>query len=493
VSVKLEGRNISKTFPGVKALIDVNFDLKLGEIHSLVGENGAGKSTLINVITGQIRPDRGDLLLDGKKLHVERPVDALRNGIGLVPQELNLFPQMTVAENIFWGRQDVQKPYYIDWKKMRRDARDALEVLDVKFDVNELAGTLSVASQQMIQIARALVFGAEILIFDEPTACLTINEAHRLLSLIIQLKNQGKAIIYISHHMEEIIEISNRVSVMRDGLLIETISKEEISFKRLIMGMVGKEVSYKRISREVLDEKTVLAVRGLSRRHEFEDISFDVKVGEILGIAGLIGAGRTELVSTIFGDKKADRGEIFINGQQVIIKNPKEAIKLGLGYLPEERRSLGIISLLSVRENLSIAMIKRFFKFPRINRKAENSLVENYISRVRIKLHSMEDKIAQLSGGNQQKVILSRWLAVGAKILILDEPTRGIDVFAKDEIHALIRDCADKGMAAVVVSSEMEELINICNRIVIMHEGRCKGVVNAGEVSPEDILNVALG
>jgi ABC-type sugar transport system ATPase subunit len=492
VPAKLEVRNINKSFPGVKALNRVNFDLNQGEIHSLVGENGAGKSTLINVVTGQIRPDSGELLLDGKKLHLENPVDAMKKGIGLVPQELNLFPQMTVAENIFWGRKDVQKPYYIDWKKIRKDAQDVLEILDAKLNVTALVGHMSVANQQFVQIARALVFGANILIFDEPTACLTINETQKLLTIITQLRNQGKSIVFISHHMEEVMQISNRASVMRDGCLIETLDKDSFTFQRLITSMAGKEISYTRTERQHNSDGIVLSIRNLTRKNEFEDISFDLKTGEILGIAGLVGAGRTELVSTIFGDRKADSGKILIYGKAVQVKTPKTAIKLGMGYLPEERRSQGIISLLSVRENLSIAMIRRFFKFPRIQKKAEKLLVEDYVSRVRIKLANIEDRISQLSGGNQQKVVLSRWLAMGAKILILDEPTRGIDVLAKDEIHNLIRVCADRGMASLVVSSEMEELINICDRIIIMHEGKSRGIVNAAEVSSEDILHIAL-
>ena len=492
VSTKLVVKDINKTFPGVKALSDVNFNLNKGEIHSLVGENGAGKSTLINVITGQIVPDTGSLILDGKEIHIENPTDALKKGIGFVPQELNLFPQLTVAENIFFGQAKTNKSLKINWKQMNNDAVEALKMLDVEMNVETLVGEMSVANQQLVQIARAIVFGADIVIFDEPTACLTISEAHRLLELIKNFREQGKAIIYISHHMEEIMEISDRASVMRDGHLIETIDKKDFSFKRLISGMVGREVEYKRVERKVKSDRVAIEVRGLARENEFEDISFDVKEGEILGIAGLVGAGRTEVVSSIFGERKLDSGEIKIDGKLVNIKNPKDAIKLGIGYIPEERRNFGILPLLSVRENLSIAVMNKLFKFPAINKKAEIELVDDYISKIRIKVSDREDKISQLSGGNQQKVILSRWLAVGAKIMIFDEPTRGIDVLAKDEIHTFIRECADKGMAAIVVSSEMEELINICNRIIVMHEGKSKGIVDASEMNPERILNIAL-
>ncbi len=404
-----------------------------------------------------------------------------------------MFPQLSVAENIFMGSSlKRESSHKVDWKRLNRAAQQALNMLDVDLDVNIPVGEMSVANQQLVQIARATVFGADIMIFDEPTASLTLNEGHKLLELIKRFRGEGKAIIFVSHHMDEVMDISDRASIMRNGKLIETISKDEVSFQRLIKGMAGREVEYKKVERDVKGEACVLSVRGLSKKKEFEDINFDVKKGEILGIAGLVGAGRTEMVSSIFGANKLDSGEITVEGKAVTIKNPKQAIELGIGYLPEERRNYCIIPQLSVRENLSIASVWRLFKFPKIDRRAEKRLVDNYISRVRIKVSDVEASISQLSGGNQQKVILSRWLAVGAKILILDEPTRGIDVLAKDEIHSLIRECADGGMAAVVVSSEMEELINLCNRILIMHEGKCKGIVDAEEMDPERILNIAL-
>jgi len=491
---KLEIKDVTKSFPSVKALIDVNFDLRPGEIHSLVGENGAGKSTLINVITGQIKPDKGEILLDGEKVTIDAPDDAIAHGIALVPQELNLIPELSAAENIFLGVKKIKKsfPYSIDWKNIYSEAEKILGTLGVNMDVKAIVGNMSVANQQLVQIARAIALGAEILIFDEPTACLTLNESKLLLNLIKQFRDEGKAIIFVSHHMDEVMEISNRASIMRDGELIETIKKGEFSLQRLIKGMVGKEVEQNQVLRRETDGGSILKVEGLTREGEFHNISFEVKKGEIFGIAGLIGAGRTELVSSIFGDRKLESGTIYFDGKLVKISTPKQAIDMGIGYLPEERRNYGILPSLNIRENLTIVRLKSLYRFPRIDTRMESELVDNYVKKIRIKLASKEDSITKLSGGNQQKVILSRWLAVGSKLLILDEPTRGIDVLAKEEIHQLMRECADNGLTVIVVSSEMEELINICNRILIMHEGESKGIVNASEISPERILDIAL-
>jgi ABC-type sugar transport system ATPase subunit len=491
---KLEIKSVSKSFPGVRALIDVDFNLYNGEIHSLVGENGAGKSTLINVITGQLKPEKGEILLNGEKIVLNGPDDALARGIGFVPQELNLIPLLSVAENIFLGVKKLKAtfPHDIDWKAINSEAGNTLDSLGVKIDVQAPVGTMSVANQQLVQIARAIVLGADLLIFDEPTACLTLNETDRLLHLIQQFRDEGRAIIFVSHHMNEVMKISNRTSIMRDGRLIETLEQKQISFQRMIKGMVGKEIEHDQILRKEVDTNILLKVDGLTRNKEFNDISFDVKKGEIFGIAGLVGAGRTELVSSIFGDRKLESGTVYLDNKLVKISTPKHSIDLGIGYLPEERRNQGILPSLTIRENLTIVSIQNLFRLSRIDTKKENEIVKKYVDKFRIKLANSDDFITKLSGGNQQKVILSRWLEVGSKLLILDEPTRGIDVMAKEEIHHLMRECSDAGLSILVVSSEMEELINICNRILIMHEGRSKGIVNACEMNPEKLLEIAL-
>lgn len=494
-NLRLQIEHISKTFPGVKALSDVSFSLYRGEVVSLVGENGAGKSTLINVITGQFKPTEGELTLDSKKISFNSPNEAIAHGIGLVPQELNLIPQMTVAENVFLGVKKLKKtfPYNIDWKDIYQSAEKVLEMLGIYMNVRELVGNMSVANQQLVQIARAVSLGAEILIFDEPTACLTSKETERLLDLIKKFRKEGKTIVFVSHHMDEVMELSDRVVIMRDGHLIEVLNRDEMDTQRLINGMVGREVEQnKDFRRQVTSSEIVLEVKNLTKHNQFENINFSVKDGEILGIAGLVGAGRTELVSTIFGERIADSGEVIYRGKTVNFKEPKEAIKAGFGYVPEERRNYGILPSMNIRENLTIAGVKRLFSFPVINRKKEDDLVSEYTKKVRVKMASPEGLITQLSGGNQQKVILARWLSLGCKLLILDEPTRGIDVLAKEEIHQLIRECADNGMTVLVVSSEIEELLSLCNRILIMHEGEQKGTVYTEEVTSENILQIAL-
>jgi len=491
----LELKNIYKSFPSVKALTAVNFSLRKGEIHSLIGENGAGKSTLINIIIGLYKPSDGEIWLRGEKVSFNSPHDAMSKGIAIVPQELNLIPNMTVAENIFLGASKLKKgfPRRVDWDSIYKDAKVAMNRFGITIDVKEKVGNMSVANQQLVQIARALTFGADIIIFDEPTACLTLKESERLLSMLETIRKSGKSIIFISHHLEEVMRISDRVSIMRDGRLVEVLERQQFDIQRFIKGMVGKEVHYEKLVRNVdSSSEVVIKVEGLTREREFQNISFEVKKGEIFGIAGIVGAGRTELVSTLFGERKAHSGYIYIHGKKIIDNSPKNSIEMGIGYLPEERRSQGIIPQLSVRENMTIANLKKLFKFPRINIDEECKLVEEYINKIKIKTSSMEQKISQLSGGNQQKVILSRWMVVGCDILILDEPTRGIDVLAKEEIHQLIRSMADKGMTFVVVSSEMEELLALANRILIMHEGKLKGIVESEKANPESILNIAL-
>ena len=491
-SYRLEVKNINKTFPGVKALVDVDFNIREGEVVSLVGENGAGKSTLINVISGQIIPDSGEIFFGGKKAHLTNPTDAIALGVGLVPQELNLVPYLSVAENIFLGSRHLGG-LKIDWNQMNTEARNVLETLDVEMDVTSTVENMSVAEQQMVQIARALRMGADILILDEPTACLTINETEKLLGIVRKLKESGKSIIFVSHHLDEVIEISDRVSVMRDGVHIETLPKEELTEARLIKGMVGREVQATEIlRREVSGDDIILKVENLTREGEFHNISFEVKKGEIFGIAGLVGAGRTELVSTIFGERKASSGQVWFEGEPLVVKGPDASIKKGIGFVPEERRKFSILPTMCIRENVSIANLGKIFKFPVIRRNIEDDMVDKYCGQVHVKMASPEGLLTKLSGGNQQKVVIARWLAVGCRLLIIDEPTRGIDVVAKDEIHKLIRQCADEGMTVLVVSSEHQELINLCNRILIMHEGEQKGIVDASEVTQEAILSYAL-
>ncbi|MCM3788026.1 sugar ABC transporter ATP-binding protein [Domibacillus indicus] len=487
-------KNINKSFPGVKALNEVNFDLRAGEIHALVGENGAGKSTMVSTMMGLLQPDSGEIFMNGQKVSIDSPLTALSLGIGIVPQELNLAPNLSVAENIFLGMEQLKTGFpRIDWKTTEKKAEEFLAKIGVRLDVKEEVGTLRSAYQQFVQIARALAFGANILILDEPTAALTFQEAQKLFKILFQLKEEGKSIIFISHHMEEIEQNSSRVSVMRDGNLITTIDMKSTNTDEIINLMVGREFKVQRkIRKNQLNKKSVLQVNNLGRHGEFQDISFTLHEGEILGIAGLVGSGRTELVRAIFGETIADQGEIYWYESKVKIKSPKKAINLGMGYVPEERKKSGIFPITSIRENISMPLLPSMTRFTRINRKREEDLALKYIKELKVKTSSPEKHIRLLSGGNQQKVILARWLAKDIKVLILDEPTRGIDINAKAEIHDLIHRLADEGLAVIMISSELEEVINLSDRIMVMHQGEAKGFYNAETTTQEELLKGAL-
>lgn len=487
--------NISKEFPGVKALDQVNFNLCRGEIHALVGENGAGKSTMVSVIMGLQQPDDGEIIFKGEKVFIDSPQKALSLGIGIVPQELNLAPNLSVAENIFLGMERRTPGISrIDWKETEKQADYFLKSIGVDIDVKTKVGGLRSAHQQFVQIARALAFGAQVLILDEPTASLSYQEAQKLFEILFQLRDEGKSIIYISHHMEEIEQISSRISVMRDGNLITTLERDDTNKKEIINLMVGREFNHIKKTRvKKPDSKNILEIKNLNRKGEFNNISFSVGEGEIFGIAGLVGSGRTELVRAIYGETTPDDGEVHWYDEKVQIKSPEKAIELGMGYVPEERKKSGIFAICSIRENITMPLLSSITKFTKINKKYEQEMAEEYIERLKIKTSSMEKHIGLLSGGNQQKVILARWLAKDVKLLILDEPTRGIDINAKAEIHKLIHNLADEGLSVIVISSELEEVINLSDRIMLMHEGKQKGFFDANETNQEDILQRALG
>lgn len=491
----LETKNLTKTFPGVQALKNVNFSLRKAEIHALVGENGAGKSTLVNSIMGLVKPEAGKILLYGREVDIDSPQTALKLGIGIVPQELSLVPHLSVAENIFLGMERLRRRLrIIDWANTCKAAEKLLADMNASLDVRAQVGGMSVAHQQLVQIARALAFGAKILILDEPTACLTIQETERLFKILSDLRREGRSIIYISHRLEEIKQLCDVVSVMRDGNLVATRRVDQTSIDELVSLMVGREVSKNEGTiRERSSGSCLLEVEGLGRKGEFSDISFSIKAGEILGVAGLVGAGRTELARCIFGQTVPDSGKVYWDGKRVVIKSPEQAIKLGIGYVPEERRRDGIFPLLSVRENITITRLSNLVKWIGINRVKEKALAMEFISGLNIKTPSDATPIRNLSGGNQQKAILGRWLARKVRLLILDEPTRGIDVNAKAEIHHLIRKLAAEGLAVMVISSELEELINLADRIMVMHEGKLKGIVPGPSATQEQLLRLALG
>lgn len=488
----LEMKGIVKRFPGTVALDHVDLFLKKGEIMALIGENGAGKSTLMNVLMGNLIADEGTILLNGEEIKNRNPREALQRGIGMVPQELNLARGLTVAENVFLGKYP-KKHGVVDWDRMAEEAEKIISTLDVTIDPREIAGNLSAAYQQMVVIARTLHAGSELIIFDEPTASLTIKETKHLLQIIRRLADEGKCIVLITHHLDEVKAISDSVTVLRDGSLVKAEDTDKLSIEEMIFYMANQNVQRQvYIEREYSDE-TILEVEGLSRKGEFKDVSFAVKRGEIFGIAGLIGSGRTELINCIYGLTKRESGTVRFEGSELAAKTPIDAIKCGIGLVPEERRRDGIFPLMSVQENIMLPSIDTVSSGGVVNYSKLKSRAESAIERLRVKTASPENAIKNLSGGNQQKAILARWVEKKLKLLFLDEPTRGIDVRAKSEIYDLIRSLADSGLTVVVVSSELDEILAIADRIMVMFEGEVKGIVSGKEnLTSEELLKIAL-
>lgn len=488
----LEMKGIVKRFPGTVALDHVDLFLEKGKIMALIGENGAGKSTLMNVLMGNLVADEGTILLNGQEIRNRNPREALQRGIGMVPQELNLARDLTVAENVFLGRYP-KKNGIVDWNRMAKEAEKIIASLDVTIDPWEIAGNLSAAYQQMVVIARTLNAGSELIIFDEPTASLTIKETNHLLQIIRQLADDGKCIVLITHHLDEVKAISDSVTVLRDGCLIKAEATDKMTVEEMIFYMANQNIQRQvHIEREISDE-TILEVEGLSRKGEFEDVSFSVKRGEIFGIAGLVGSGRTELINCIYGLSKRESGTVRFEGQELNSRTPVDSIRRGIGLVPEERRKDGIFPLMSVQENIMLPSIDRVSKggivsYPELKKRAVGA-----IEKLRVKTSSPENAIKNLSGGNQQKAILARWVEKNLKLMFLDEPTRGIDVRAKGEIYDLIRSLADSGLTVVVVSSELDEILAIADRIMVMFEGKIKGIVSGSEnLTSEELLKIAL-
>jgi ribose transport system ATP-binding protein len=491
----LELEGIRKVFPGVVALDGVDASFRTGEIHSLVGENGAGKSTLMNVMIGLFRPDAGHIRLAGRPITLGRPADARALGIGMVPQELNLVPHLSVMENVLLGTPPLRLAgRAIDWRRLRERAAAALDAVGERVDLDVEAGSLSAARQQSVQIARVLAQDARLLIFDEPTAALSIPEAERLLALVERLRAEGHAIVYVSHRLPEILRISDRITVLRNGCKTAEVSGAEASEAILVRHMIGRGVERCRTETPAPSAATapILEVRGLTRVGEFEDVSFTLRPGEILGVAGLIGAGRTEMARCLFGDTRPDRGEIRVDGHPVHFRHTSEAIAHGIAYVPEERKRLGIFPVLGVDENLTLPILSRLTRLGGIDRRRRAETTDRWVREFAIKVADPAQPIRNLSGGNQQKVILGRWLATGCRILLLDEPTRGIDVAAKFEIHRILRELATAGIAVLVISSELEEVIELSHRILVMHEGRVRGETEASTATQERLLTMAV-
>ncbi|ACI19595.1 sugar ABC transporter ATP-binding protein [Dictyoglomus thermophilum] len=491
----LEVRNIYKSFTGTKPVLEgVSFSLKKGEIHALLGENGAGKSTLIKIISGVLQPDHGDILLKGKKVHFSNPLDAQRHGIAAVFQELALFPELSVAENIFIGHYKYKTPFKsINWKDLYKEAKDFLSSLGIEIDPKVPVKNLSIAERQIVEIARVLSINPEILIMDEPTSSLTLEETQRLFSIIKSLKERGTSIIFISHRLEEVFEIADRVTVLRDGQYIGTKNVSETNVDELIQMMVGRKLEDMYPKVEAKRGELLLKVDGLTRSGEFYDVSFELFEGEVLGIAGLVGSGRTEVAQTIFGIRKKDKGKIYVRGREVDIKSPKDAISLGIVYVPEDRHQHGLLLPMDIVCNITLPVLESLASRGIIDRREEEILTKRYFEILDIRASGIRQKVMSLSGGNQQKVVLAKWLATKPKVLILDEPTRGIDVGAKVAIYQLINKLAQEGYGIILISSEMPEIIGMSDRILVMHEGRIVGTISRKEATQEKILSMALG
>ena len=487
--VLLRMSNITMRFPGVLALDSAQLEVKAGEVHALLGENGAGKSTLIKVLGGIYKPETGQIKIVGNEVDIANIHDARRNGISIIHQELMTIPEMTIADNIFLGRLTKRKGFLND-KVMMKKAQQLLDEAGLNLNASTKLGSLSIANQQMVEILRAISFGARIIVMDEPTSSLTDKEVEVLFQAIRKLKTTGIGIIYISHRMSELYEISDRITVMRDGKYVGTVDTADSDRSQLISMMVGRELSNFYTKTPYIANGKILEVEHLSDGKTVNDVSFTVCKGEILGFAGLIGAGRSETMKCLFGLSKRKAGRVVLDGREITIKNPKSAMQQGIGFVPENRKAEGMFPQRDVSFNTSIEMLPFFIKGIQVNRKKELEIVERYTTKMRVKTPSLSQLISKLSGGNQQKVIISRWLATNPKVLILDEPTRGIDVGAKSEIYAIINELAREGMSIVFISSELPELINMCDRIAVMNQGRIAGILD-GNFTQEAIMRLA--
>lgn len=485
--------HITKIFPGVKALEDVSFHVEPGEVHALLGENGAGKSTLLNILHGVYSQYGGSVSLSGRKVAYTSTSQAIEAGVAKVHQEINLVMELTVAQNISLGYEP-RKRGLIDYEKMNRDAGDILERLGCRFRPADLVKTLSTGEMQMIGIAKALYHNASIISFDEPTTALTNKETEHLFQIIRELKQKGITILYVSHKLDEIFEIADRATVLRDGRYIGTHEIGRITKEQLIRSMVGRDVSSYavRLAPPCIREEVLLQAEGLCSSM-FEDVSFTLHRGEILGFAGLVGSGRTDIMRAIFGADPLRSGKIFIRGKQVRIRRPEQALAHGIGLLPENRKSQGFVRLMSNADNMGLASLKRFTKWLLLNHKSKRQNCLFYMDQMALTPRNPDYLVSNLSGGNQQKVVLSKWLSTGADILIFDEPTKGIDVGAKADIYRLMEDLVDKGKAIIMVSSELPEVIGMSDRVIVMHEGRMAATLSRTELSEETILKYAMG
>ena len=491
--MNIEMTGIMKSFGTNQVLDNAGFFLRDGEVHALMGENGAGKSTLMKILTGVYTRDGGIVKVNGQEVNYSNPQEAEAAGIVFIYQELNVMFDLTVEENLFMGKEITKGFGICDKKAMRAKAEEVLERMGVSIPVDTVMSDLSVGQQQMIEICKALLVDAKVIIMDEPTAALTQSETAALFEVIENLKKRGVSIVYISHRMEEIFELCDRITVLRDGQYIDTYEIKDIPMDDVVKMMIGREIGERYPSRNHSVGKTVFEVKGLSRKGAFSDVSFTVGAGEVLGVSGLMGAGRTEIMQAVFGYLPADSGEILIDGQPVKIKNPMDAMKAGIGFITEDRKVEGLMLDKTIRENIALANLGTISGSGVISKAKEKSLISRGIEEFKIRCFGTEHECGNLSGGNQQKVVLAKWIYTEPKILILDEPTRGVDIGAKKEIYNVINDMARKGVAIIMVSSELPEILGMSDRVMVVREGDVRGILNIENASQESIMTLATG
>ena len=490
----LQMQGISKSFPGVQALKSVDFSVARGEIHALVGENGAGKSTLMKVLTGALLGDEGQISLDNQPVEINSPGDAQQLGISMIHQELSLIPYLTVGQNIYLGREPrARVSTFIDWPELYSQAQLLLDQLNVKVDSRTSVQDLSIAQRQMVEVAKALSFNADLIAMDEPTSSLTDRETEVLFEVMRSFKERGLSIIFISHRLEEVFEIADQITVLRDGETIGTAQASDLDVDQVVRMMVGRQLGELYPKDEFERGDIVLEAVGLQEGRELKPVNVSLRSGEILGIAGLAGAGRTALAETLFGVRPADKGQIKIGGRAVPIKHPGQAIRLRMGFVPEDRKLQGLFLNMAVRENVVISALPEVSRFSFVNFSKADKLAKEFVEKLKIRTPSVKQLIRNLSGGNQQKVIIARWLTLKPRILILDEPTRGIDVATKAEIHALMNQLAKDGVAVMVVSSDLPEVLGVSDRILVMRKGNIQGELAKKDFTEENILKLAIG
>ena len=491
--IKLRVSNIEKSFPGVKALDRIDFSVRKGTVHALCGENGAGKSTLMKIINGIYKPDAGQIFIDGNEVRIQNPIQARKYGIAMIAQELNYVPEMTVEENLFLGRLPVNKVGGVDWKKLRKQTEAFLKAENLSYRPDQKMKTLTVSNIQMLEIIKAISNNAQIIVMDEPTSAITQKEVDMLFQKIADLKAQGVSIIYISHKMDEVFRIADDITVLRDGTVVESHPADELDIDKVIALMVGRKMENVYPKEKVALGEKVLEVKKLYSAGTFEDISFHIRRGEIIGFAGLVGAGRTELMRSIFGLDGYTSGKIIKDGKELEIRKAADSIRNEIVMLSEDRRRYGILPVRSVRENTSISSLEKVIYNGFAHEKKERTLVNQYFKKMNVRTPSLETAIQSLSGGNQQKVLLAKWMMRNPDVMILDEPTRGIDVGAKFEIYKLMTEMAKDEKAVIMVSSELPELIGMCDRIYVMNQGRITGELQQEEFSQETIMKYATG